>query len=377
MPPSRGFGQNIVPTALVTMSKLASANEANSASPSTHMTSTPPRGGESLRTRAALEQRGGDVEARDVGARERRRDGHVALRRRRRPAPADRGRSRARRRASDRNARSGAQRPRCSRRTSQMVRAICCAGVRSVNVLMCVLLSHGRAVLPGVIQDARGRGGRGTSAGSPYSPAAIAVAMFEPSPERGLGGFRPTGVRWLQEQTPAPAERRLHRFTFIAAGSQPAGFCLSAFARLQAPREDQEGPEMRSILTLAGLIVALACPAAASAVVGGKVVKPGAYPFAAAIGDAKASYYCGGTLIAPGVILTAAHCLTERRVALSDLRVLVGSGQRGGRDRGRPPPEVRRAVPALRRRAADPRPRGDRRADAAHGRPPRRSPARP
>ena len=87
---------------------------------------------------------------------------------------------------------------------------------------------------------------------------------------------------------------------------------------------------MRSILTLAGLIVALACPAAASAVVGGKVVKPGAYPFAAAIGDAKASYYCGGTLIAPGVILTAAHCLTERRVALSDLRVLVGSGNAAG-----------------------------------------------
>lgn len=87
---------------------------------------------------------------------------------------------------------------------------------------------------------------------------------------------------------------------------------------------------MRSILTLAGLIVALACPAAASAVVGGKAVKPGAYPFAAAIGDAKASYYCGGTLIAPGVILTAAHCLTERRVALSDLRVLVGSGNAAG-----------------------------------------------
>ena len=101
----------------------------------------------------------------------------------------------------------------------------------------------------------------------------------------------------------------------------PAGWLLPVRTpRLGRPRLDPEGSPMRTLLTIACALVALACPAAASAVVGGTAVKPGSYPFVVTVGDTTA-FYCGGTLIAPNVVLTAAHCLTDRRTALAELRV--------------------------------------------------------
>jgi len=64
-------------------------------------------------------------------------------------------------------------------------------------------------------------------------------------------------------------------------------------------------------------------------VVGGTSAKSGAFGFTVAVGDTGGSF-CGETLIAPRVMLTAAHCLTERRTPLASLRVLVGMPNIGG-----------------------------------------------
>lgn len=81
---------------------------------------------------------------------------------------------------------------------------------------------------------------------------------------------------------------------------------------------------MRIKLSVVCALAALVLPAQASAVVGGTAVQPGNYQFVVAVGDTEGPF-CGGTLIAPSVVLTAAHCLTEEPTALDRLRVLVGS----------------------------------------------------
>jgi trypsin len=97
-------------------------------------------------------------------------------------------------------------------------------------------------------------------------------------------------------------------------------------ARLGHPRHDSGRLAMRNKLTVACALAALALPAPAYAVVGGKAVRSGGYPFVVAVGNTTGTY-CGGTLIAPNVVLTAAHCITERRTALTQLRVLVASSR--------------------------------------------------
>jgi hypothetical protein len=73
------------------------------------------------------------------------------------------------------------------------------------------------------------------------------------------------------------------------------------------------------IIVLSLALLALAA-SDASAVVGGKPADPADYPFLAAVGGG-----CGGALIAPDRVLTAAHC---RDVLLGKRYVLVGPSQR-------------------------------------------------
>jgi secreted trypsin-like serine protease len=89
------------------------------------------------------------------------------------------------------------------------------------------------------------------------------------------------------------------------------------------------------LVLLAALPVALAVgPTPAHAIVGGGPVSTGQYPWMVALasrsvyGDSRSGQFCGGTLVSPTKVVTAAHCLydesTMQPADRPDLRVIVG-----------------------------------------------------
>jgi secreted trypsin-like serine protease len=97
------------------------------------------------------------------------------------------------------------------------------------------------------------------------------------------------------------ARRRAIALLAAAAAAAPA-LLLAA----PAPAADRDRP---------------AEPRARTAVVGGQVAPPGAYPWMVAL-----SRGCGGTLIAPDRVLTAGHCVEDLRAA--DMHLFVGAYKR-------------------------------------------------
>ena len=188
------------------------------------------------------------------------------------------------------------------------------------------------------------------------------------TPRRGDGTIATTGFRWLQgvdeaaasSPPPPPPSRQPH--------VQPAGICLSAHRRPgPAPRSRKahhDAHEAHGCLCTPRARPSRARPSRSSA---GRPSRPAAIrSWLRSV--TRQGPYCGGTLIAPRVVLTAAHCLTIKPTGLGQLRVFAGSrsisadrsAHRTARtcrlDRRRRPPEVQRADDALRRRAPGPRP---------------------
>lgn len=93
-------------------------------------------------------------------------------------------------------------------------------------------------------------------------------------------------------------------------------------------------PKLNHLLVLATLLSA-AVPASAGAVVGGTGASQ-PYPWMTAL-EIQGSFACGGSLVAPQLVLTAAHCVTNDDGSVRpprDFRVLVGAARRSQRASG-------------------------------------------
>ena len=91
----------------------------------------------------------------------------------------------------------------------------------------------------------------------------------------------------------------------------------------------------RRLFVATAAAAALAASVAPSdAIVGGSAAPEGAYPFMAAITDGSGFQYCGGSVIASGWVLTAAHCMVDEVKKPAGVKVVTGRTNLGDTSKG-------------------------------------------
>ncbi|XP_036281063.1 neutrophil elastase [Pipistrellus kuhlii] len=85
------------------------------------------------------------------------------------------------------------------------------------------------------------------------------------------------------------------------------------------------GPALASFL----LTVLLGGPVLASEIVGGRQARPHAWPFMVSL-QQRGRHFCGGTLVAPNFVMSAAHCVNGRNFRA--VQVVLGAHNLGRRE---------------------------------------------